>query len=115
MNNLLSEMGITIWRQRNMERTPRIVCIAEAAHADHDLLNNILKALSFAPDEAQIIWVDDRDSLKNKHWPDVPVIVFGESLYDLTPASAIRSVRLNALSENIPAKKALWQALKSLS
>jgi len=118
---MLTAMGITVWRQRNTAPVvqpapaPRFICVAQAAHADHDLLNNILKALSCTPEQAQIIWVEDPITLQSHIWPDVPVIVFGEILYPYTPETAIRTIPLNVLSQNVSAKKSLWQALKSLS
>lgn len=116
MHNHLASMGITVWQQRHtQESMVRFVFVAESAHADHPLLMNIVKALNCSPDEAMIIWVDDPAELSQQTWSTAPIIVFGEALYPFVPTSAIRTVALTALAQDVPAKKALWQALKNIS
>lgn len=124
MSQYLSAMGITQWRQRLPQEpiiefaepslpTPRFVFVAEASQADHALLANITKALSCTESECQVLWVKTPAELQNSQWPDAPTIVFGENLYPYAPTHAVRSVSLNQLNNNIPAKKALWQQLKT--
>ncbi len=130
---MLDNLGITRWRLRSSGESvpvsgpapnnvsaslskpvPKFVCVAQLAHADTDLLNNILKALHCASDEAEILWVNDPDTLKNHLWPEAPVIVFGETLHPYVPKHAIKTLDLTALTSNISAKKTLWSQLKTL-
>jgi DNA polymerase III psi subunit len=118
---MLDQMGITVWRLRESQTAtpvqtpePKFVCVAQSAHADLVLLNNILKALQCTDDEANIVWVDKPEYLKNHDWPNAPVIVFGEALYDYAPHDAVRTLSLTALNQDVAAKKALWTQLKAM-
>lgn len=117
---MLEAMGITVWRQRDTAPpenipAPRIRCIAQALHADEPLLHKILQAIGCPLNEAQVIWVDNPDTLSLQDLPPAPTIVFGEDLYAHAPSTAIRTLSLTALADNVHAKKTLWQSLQALS
>jgi DNA polymerase III psi subunit len=120
MNAVLAQMGIPVWRLRdastNLPTAPpfKLVCVAEHAYADKALLSNILKALQCPEDQVNIIWVNEPSELALQLWDKLPTVVFGEALIPYAPDSSIQTVRLTDLSANIPAKKALWAALKNL-
>jgi DNA polymerase III psi subunit len=118
---MLDQMGITVWRLRESQTAtpvqtpePKFVCVAQSAHADLVLLNNILKALHCTHEEASLIWVDDPEGLKYHEWSSAAVIVFGEALYEYVPDHAVRTLSLTALNQDVAAKKALWAQLKAM-
>jgi DNA polymerase III psi subunit len=92
--------------------TSRYLILTQPSQTDHALLTNILKALNCPPEEAKILMVEDPKSLANQAWENIPLIVFGEVFYPYVPEQAIRSLSLIELTNNVPAKKALWQRLK---
>lgn len=125
MNNLLSAMGITQWRLRTAETetqsaemqqiTPKYRFVALASQLDQDLLSKIMSAINCPSSEAQILLINNPEELQSQHCSEIPTIIFGENLHSYGPRSAIRTVSLLDLAENLPAKKALWQELKRLS
>lgn len=125
MQDYLQAMGIPVWRLREAahqdvpnppvdEPTHRFVFVHESAFADNDLLAKIIQAVGCTSAEVQCLAVDSPDALHNQTWQDVPVIVFGAKLYDVTPPNAIQTVTLKQLAHDTAAKKVLWQQLKCL-
>lgn len=109
---MLAEMGIPVWRLRTGP-VFRYQIVLDPQEMDQLLFSNILKAIGCKESESKVLRVNDPSSLTRHSWENSPILVFGQQFYPYVPDSAVQTLSLTELNNNLPAKKALWQKLKS--